>query len=132
MLGASTQIQLARYCHSPRKGLKMDDMTATIAVAVFVAGTGINVTMLWRLYDENKKCIDAINKQADLSNSIDVRTVNLESRVTIIESQMVGWDVLKRIELYLSSLDPGAANNAIVKALKVELDSRRRHDDIQK
>ena len=110
----------------------MDDMTATIAVAVFVAGTGINVTMLWRLYDENKKCIDAINKQADLSNSIDVRTVNLESRVTIIESQMVGWDVLKRIELYLSSLDPGAANNAIVKALKVELDSRRRHDDIQK
>ena len=108
----------------------MDEMAASIAIAVFIAGTGINVAMLWRLYDENKKCIEAVNQQVQQCHNIDLRMLAIEARVIVIESQMVGWDVLKRMELYLSSLDPGSANNAMAKALKAELASRRRHDDV--
>ena len=60
--------------------------------------------------------------------SHDQRLTSLEKEVTVIRSQMVGWDTLKRIELTLSTLSTSGRGNEAVgnmsRAIRNELEAR--------
>lgn len=54
----------------------------------------------------------------------DNRISAIENEISIIRGQMIGWDVLKRIELYMASMAPEQANSALIKAIRAESQSR--------
>lgn len=74
---------------------------------------------------------DVIKTQRDLNGKVttlmetlgkDIESV--KSDIKRLEGQMVGWDVLKRIELLLSAMPNSERESNLAKALKVEIDSR--------
>jgi len=71
----------------------------------------------------------ALQQQAETNKILDARLTKAESEIVVIRSQMVGWDVLKRIEQSLSLLAANGDSNkgvkAIANSLQVELQSRR-------
>ena len=83
----------------------------------------------WAAYqklDEVARTIPQINADiARLRSEVD----DLKSRQTIMQSQMVGWDVLKRVELALASIAQAGkgdkAMTAVSQTLRAELDARK-------
>jgi hypothetical protein len=71
----------------------------------------------------------ALQQQAETNKILDARLTKAESEIVVIRSQMVGWDVLKRIEQSLSLLAANGESNkgvkAIANSLQVELQSRK-------
>lgn len=61
-------------------------------------------------------------------HSHDQRLTSLEKEVTVVKSQMVGWDTLKRIELTLATLAGASKGNEAMsnmsRAIRNELEAR--------
>ena len=109
--------------------MNVDAEVLAVAGGIFAMGTGLIVTFLWRLSDELKKLNAAVSDNNAHRELYEARLLTLESRATVIEAQMIGWDTLKRMELYLSALLPGEVSMAIRGAFRAEHESRRRKDD---
>jgi len=56
-----------------------------------------------------------IKKQLDTIESVDQRITTVEQEISIIKSQMVTWDLLKRIELSLSTMSQMGNGNESMK-----------------
>lgn len=54
----------------------------------------------------------------------DSRLTRIEAAMTVLEAQMVGWEVLKRMELNMIAMGPKAASLALTKALSAEIAGR--------
>lgn len=87
--------------------------------AIYVSGLAIAACsyMVWDNYRTNQKLAQLVEMQ-------DQRIARLESEQATIKSQMVGWDTLKRIELYLVALEPQRAKSSLSDALRLERESR--------
>lgn len=109
--------------------MNVDAEVLALAGGIFAMGTGLIVTFLWRLSDELKKLNVAVNENIAHRELYDARLSALEAKIIIIQSQMIGWDTLKRMELYFAALLPGDISAAIRGAFRAEHESHRRKDD---
>lgn len=75
----------------------------------------------------------SLQQQAEANKNLEARITKVESDVIVIRSQMVGWDVLKRIEQSLSLLAASGEGNKGLKvmanALSVEIQTRKDYPD---
>jgi len=87
--------------------------------AIYVSGLAIAACsyMVWDNYKTNQRLAQLLDAQ-------DQRLTRVEADQANIKAQMVGWDTLKRIELYLAALEPQKAKSSLVDALRVERESR--------
>jgi uncharacterized protein involved in tolerance to divalent cations len=102
-------------------------------VAICIA-TSVSATAAfqWQLYKSNED-IKALLKVHDSKISyLDNRITELQLEVSEVRSQMVGWDTLKRIELFLSSKNPIEIDSRMSSALKMELESRTEKHSTQR
>lgn len=71
----------------------------------------------------------SLQQQAEANKNLEARITKVESDVIVIRSQMIGWDVLKRIEQSLSLLSANGEGNKGLKvmanALQVEIQTRK-------
>jgi hypothetical protein len=78
-------------------------------------GTAGGVMMIWNKLDKIE--------------TIDVRVTSLERDITVLKSQMVTWDLVKRIELGVNTYAQIGKGNEVMgvvgKVLKMELDARK-------
>lgn len=75
----------------------------------------------------------SLQQQAEANKNLEARITKVESDVIVIRSQMIGWDVLKRIEQSLSLLAASGEGNKGLKvmanALQVEIQTRKDYPD---
>jgi hypothetical protein len=94
-----------------------------VAAILGCAGGGIAA---YRKLDELTSKLPQIS--ADIS-TLKAQQLQTQGELTILKSQMVGWDVLKRIELALGGLSQNGKGNeamrAMANALHAEIDSRK-------
>lgn len=88
-----------------------------IVFTIITLGITANTTFQYQLHKD-------YTELSTLFVSYNSRLERVESDLTVVKSQMVSWDVLKRIELYLSTLNPSDSNQQILKAIRVESASR--------
>lgn len=96
-----------------------------VQFVAFIVTGGVTVTVVfqWKSYKFQQKTYGILTQH-------NLRIDALERDVTVIKGEMVGWAVLKRIELYLSTISPDQQNSAILNAIRAEEQSRtRRYDD---
>jgi len=86
-------------------------LTQNFVLYVIAGGVAISAKFQWQSYK--------------LLSQHDTRLMALEKELAIVRSQMVTWDTLKRIELYLSQMQPKDASTALVGALRAESEARR-------
>lgn len=99
-----------------------------VCISLSVSATA---TFQWQLY---KKTINIDNLiQIHDSNIIDVKekVIELEQLIYETRAQMVGWDTLKRIELFLTTQDTKQIDSKMANALKIELQTRE-HSKLKK
>lgn len=87
--------------------------------AVAVCTAGITVTS-WALF-ENYKTNQRITIILEEIQKNDARQ---DMAISEIKGQMVTWETLRRIELYLMGHDPGKRGAMVGEALKMELESK--------
>lgn len=94
-----------------------------VAVCISLSVTA-TATFQWQLYKKTNN-IDTLIQIHD-SNIIGVRekVVELEQLIHETRAQMVGWDTLKRIELFLTTQDSKQIDSKMANALKIELQTR--------
>jgi outer membrane murein-binding lipoprotein Lpp len=102
-----------------------DNVIPPLLVAAILGGTA-GGWAAYRKLDEVAATLPRMNAEiAQLRAEVD----ELKSRQTIMQSQMVGWDVLKRVELALASLSQaGKGDKAMIAmsgALRAEIDARK-------
>lgn len=105
MLGGSILIPPLRHCvgvgmsnqRQPDANNRINGFIERIAFAAITVGVSVTATFQWQLYKDSAD-IRALLKQHDSRLSM------LEQRQAEIMGTMVGWDVLKRIELYMSNM----------------------------
>jgi hypothetical protein len=76
-----------------------------------------------------KRMYEMVEKQTQQISELSGDIRNLRERMTIVESQMVGWDTLTRMERSLGLLATAGkgseAMSAMASALRVEIDSHK-------
>lgn len=102
-----------------------DNVIPPLLVASILGGTAGG----WAAYnklDEVARTIPQMN--ADIA-MLKAQIEQQRSEMTVIKSQMVGWDVLKRVELALASIAQAGkgdkAMTAVSGALRAEIDARK-------
>lgn len=98
-----------------------------VAFICVSAGGGISA------YRKLDQVAIALQQQIEVNKNLEVRLTKAESDIIVIRSQMIGWDVLKRIEQSLSLLSANGEGNKGLKvmanALQVEIQSRKEYPD---
>jgi len=89
-----------------------------IAFAVISLGVSMTATFQWQLFQANTEI-------TQLLKAHDAAIVALQNDVSAIKGQMVGWDTLKRIELYLGAHPASERGTALSDAIKMERESRK-------
>lgn len=69
----------------------------------------------WQLWKSNQEALA-------LLKSHDSRIAQLELNQSMINGRMVTWDVLKRIEIYMSMMNRGETDAAIQRAIRAEME----------
>lgn len=104
-------------------------MLEEIFIGFMVAG-GIGISgMQYKLYK------DIVYERAQirtLMSSHDARLASIESDLMFIKANMVGWDVLKRLELMLASMSAADAKDGLSRALGAELAGRDAHRETER
>ena len=102
-----------------------DNVIPPLLVASIMGGTAGG----WAAYnklDEVARTIPQMNADIALMKS---QMEQQRAEITVLRSQMVGWDVLKRVELALSNLGASGkgdkAMTAVSGALRAEIDARK-------
>lgn len=71
----------------------------------------------------------ALQQQIETNKNLEVRLTRAESDIIVIRSQMIGWDVLKRLEQSLSLYSANGEGNkglkVIANALSVEIQTKK-------
>ena len=102
-----------------------DNVVPPLVVASILGGAAGGWAAYQKL-DEVARTLPQIN--ADIAR-LRAEVDELKSRQTIMQSQMVGWDVLKRVELALASIAQAGkgdkAMTAVSGALRAEIDARK-------
>lgn len=92
--------------------------------AVITASAGLQ----WQMYKDQTAMRQEMTQRfveiANVYKSHDARIASLEREVAEVKGQMVGWDTLKRIELFLSSIPPAQRSSALSSAIRSEVESR--------
>lgn len=95
-------------------------------LVTFIVAAGGGGIALYRKIDGIAAAIEAQEVRA---RAIEFRVGQLESEVTVVRSQMVGWDTLTRMERSLAALaGMGKGNDAmraVAGALRSEIESRK-------
>lgn len=92
--------------------------------AVVAASVAATAGFQWQLYRGNED-VRALLKSHDARIAyIESKMTEVNLEVSEIRSQMVGWDTIKRIELFLASKSAGEIDSKMSSALRMELDSR--------
>lgn len=88
--------------------------------AIWVCATGITVTSwaMWENYKTNQR-ITTILEQVQQNDQ------RQDLAIAEIKGQMVTWETLRRIELYLLGHTPNKRGQMVGEALKMELESKR-------
>lgn len=96
------------------------------AVAVCIA-TSVSVTagFQWQLYKSNEEVRSLLKQHDSRIIELDKEIIGLKMQVSELRAQMVGWDTLKRIELFLSSSDKKNPDSTLSSAIKMEIESRK-------
>lgn len=97
-------------------------------IVVFFIATSVAATAAfqWQLYKSNQD-IHSLLKMHDMKIAyLESQIVDLKNEVSFTKSQMVGWDTLKRIELFLTAQSQKSIDTNMSAALKMELESRQR------
>ncbi len=102
-----------------------DNVIPPLLVAAILGGAA-GGWAAYRKLDEVASTLPRMNADiAQLRSEVD----DLKSRQTVMQSQMVGWDVLKRVELALAGLAQAGkgdkAMTAVSGALRAEIDARK-------
>lgn len=102
-----------------------DNVMPPLVVAAILGGAAGG----WAAYsklDEVARTIPQMN--ADIA-ALKLQQIQSQNEITVLRSQMIGWDVLKRLELafaaYSQSGKGDKAMGAMSSALKAEIDSRK-------
>jgi hypothetical protein len=88
------------------------------AVAVCTAGISLTSWALFENYKTNQK-ITVILEQVQQNDA------RQDLAISEIKGQMVTWETLRRIELYLMGHNPEKRGTMVGEALKMELESKR-------
>lgn len=89
-----------------------------LAFAAITMGVTVTATFQWQLYKDNAEV-------RQLLKAHDQSIVYLQNEMASIKGQMVGWDTLKRIELYLGAHPASERGTALSDAIKMERESRK-------
>lgn len=87
--------------------VRMTPVLEKFFVAFVIVGISAIVAMQWNMNT-------LIATHAD-------RLTRAEAAITVLEARMVGWDVLKRIELHMTSMSRKDAQGAMARALSSEI-----------
>lgn len=102
-----------------------DNVIPPLIVATIIGGAAGGWAAYQKL-DEVAAKMPQIN--ADLA-ALKSEQARINSEITVMKSQMVGWDVLKRVELALAGLaqagEGDKAMSAVSGALRAEIDARK-------
>lgn len=102
-----------------------DKVLPPILIAGVLGGLGGGLAM----YQKIASVSDSIPKiDAELARLND-KQLRLENELTVVRSQMIGWDVMKRIEMGLNSASKeGKGNQAmasIASVIRAEIEARK-------
>ena len=78
----------------------------------------------WQLYKSNEELKNIIEIHDSKINELYLKHTELKSELSEIRGQMVGWDTLKRMELFMMA-SPQEADKKMSSAIHMELESRR-------
>jgi outer membrane murein-binding lipoprotein Lpp len=102
-----------------------DNVIPPLLVAAILGGAAGGWAAYQKL-DEVASRLPQINADIALLKSQQIQT---QGDLTVLKSQMVGWDVLKRVELALAGLAQAGkgdkAMTAVSGALRAEIDARK-------
>jgi hypothetical protein len=102
-----------------------DNVIPPLVVAAILGGTAGG----WAAYHKLEEIASRLPQiNADIA-ALKAQQVQTQSELTILKSQMVGWDVLKRIELALGALAQAGKGDramyAVSSAIRAEVDARK-------
>lgn len=93
--------------------------------AVITASAGLQ----WQTYKEQNAMRQEMTQRfveiANIYKSHDARIASLERELSEAKGQMVGWDTLKRIELFLNAVPAQQRGNALANALRSEIETSK-------
>lgn len=96
-----------------------------IVFAFITVAIGATATFQWQLYKANEDIRLLLTQHNSRIDSLNDKIAAQDSRISELKAQMVGWDTLKRIELFLSSQPSKEVDRKMQKALSIELESRK-------
>jgi len=92
--------------------------------AVITASAGLQ----WQMYKEQNLMRQEFTQRfielAQIHKNHDARIAAIERDLAETKGQMVGWDTLKRIELFLASMPPAQRSAALSAAIRSEVESK--------
>jgi len=102
-------------------------LTGLEKFAAFVVSASImaTATFQWQIYQDQISERQEREKILNILERQDGRLTQAELEIAKIRGEMVTWDTLKRIELYLAQMQPQDTNRALVGALSAESEARR-------
>lgn len=88
-----------------------------------------SAALQWQTYREQnamrQEMAARFTEIANISKAYDARLSILEREIAEIRGQMVGWDTIKRIELFLSSIPTQQRGAALAAALRSEIETSK-------
>jgi hypothetical protein len=88
-----------------------------------------SAALQWQTYKEQNAMRQEMTQRfieiANIYKSHDARIASLEREISEAKGQMVGWDTLKRIELFLNAVPQQQRGNALANALRSEIETSK-------
>jgi hypothetical protein len=88
-----------------------------------------SAALQWQTYKEQNAMRQEMTQRfveiANIYKSHDARIAALERELSEAKGQMVGWDTLKRIELFLNAVPQQQRGNALANALRSEIETSK-------
>lgn len=100
------------------------------AFAVISIGVSLTATFQWQMYQDAITARASATRESheirQLLGQHNARIISIELELSIMRGNMVGWDVLKRMELMLSARSPKEAESELTRVIRAEIKGREK------
>ena len=113
-----------------RNDSRINGWLEKFAFAVISVGVSLTATFQWQMYQDAIIARASAAKESheirQLLGQHNARLVSIEIEIAVMRGNMVGWDVLKRMELMLSARSPKEAESELTRVIRAEIKGREK------
>lgn len=113
-----------------RENSRINGWLEKFAFAVISIGVSLTATFQWQMYQDAIVDRASAAKESQeirqLLGQHNARIMSMELEISAIRGNMVGWDVLKRMELMLSARSPKDVESELTRVIRAEIKGREK------